>query len=742
MNYNAETIDRKTDQLLYRKKAASVLSDVLDKINTQKFSDPASEAWRESLCMLITTLDPRCKMFRISESMPYNIPAFDSLSFLDVMANLGYYARSEKMRLADVDSRLLPCLFIPENEPDRPCIIMTSERIFCGRRKKIVRMPRNNIRGTFWFFELYQEEKSETSKNIRAGTGYKWFRALTSRFGGTLSCILLSGLVLNLIALAAPLFIMLVYDRVISAAAPNILPMLAFGAAMAAALEWMLRSVRSKNLSWLAGRIGNIVSNRVFDQLVHLSPGYIERASVPSQVARIKTFESVRDFFSGSVFLSLLELPFVVIALAVIGIIAGPLVLVPVTVAFVYMALFLTVWRHVRVSIRTAAKAGSARQQFLMETVNKMEAIRGSDLTEAWQKKFRDLSAREAVTSFRLAWLGMVGEVLAHGLTVLSAVAVIGFGVGMVWAGTISTGALVATMILVWRVLSPFYSLCTMIPRLDQLRNSIRQVNQLMELDTEQATHRYSARLNKIKGRISFVNVGIRYSMDEDPILAGLSFEAMPGDIVAVTGRNGTGKTTLLKMVKGMYTPQVGSIRIDGFDLRQLDPVDLRRRVAYVPQESSFFYGTIAENLRFANPLASDREVEIALAQAGVLDDIRRMPQGINTLIGHSGIKLSSSLELRLAMVRAYLHDAPILLIDELPNSLLNDEAGKFMRDNLLRHKKARTTIIVTHREDFMSMADTIVVLRRNLPPQAGPRQFMLNEIRKQQIIHQVQKNS
>jgi ABC-type bacteriocin/lantibiotic exporter with double-glycine peptidase domain len=325
----------------------------------------------------------------------------------------------------------------------------------------------------------------------------------------------------------------------------------------------------------------------------------------------------------------------------------------------------------------------------------------------------------------------MCGETLAHALTILSAVAVIGFGVGMVWQGALTTGGLVATMILVWRVLSPFYSLCTMIPRLDQLRNSVRQVDRLMDLDSEETTQRNAARLSKIRGRVSFLNVGIRYSMDSDPLLAGLSFEAMPGDIVAVTGANGTGKTSILKMIKGMYTPQAGSIRIDGFDIRQLDPVDLRRRIAYIPQETSFFHGTIAENLRFANPLVTDREIVEALGQAGVGEDIRRLPKGLRTVIGHGGMTLSSSLELRLAMVRAYLHDAPILLIDELPNSLLSEQAGAFMRDHLLRHKKERTVIMVTHREDFMALADTIVILRRNMPPQMGPRQFMMDEMRK-----------
>lgn len=717
-----------------QKTASAALHDVLSRASGRQPGDRNSVIWRETLCMLITTINPRCKTFKVTDAMPHDARAFEHTALLDVMANLGYFARSERLRLSDVDPRLMPCLFIPDGGKNNPYICSARGKLYSARRKAWVRPPNRAVYGTFWFFEPYSEEKAQTSKNTRAGTGFKWFRALVTRFKTTLWCVLLAGLVLNLIALAAPLFIMVVYDRVLSSGAADILPMLAAGAAMGVAIEWMLRTVRSRNLSWLAARIGNIVSNRIFGQLIHLAPGYIERASVPSQVARIKTFETVRDFFSGPVFLSLLELPFMVIALVVIGVIAGPLVLVPLAVSFLYVGLFFAVWRYVRVSIRTAAKAGSARQQFLLETVNKMEPIRSSDLTLAWKRKFQELSAREAVTSFRLAWLGMVGETLAQGLTILSAVAVIGFGVGMVWAGTLTTGALVATMILVWRVLGPFYSLCTMIPRLDQLRNSVRQVDRLMEIDTEQTTHRTAARLGKVRGRISFVNVGIRYSMDTDPLLAGLTFDAMPGDIVAVTGPNGTGKSTLLKMVKGMYTPQSGSIRIDGFDLRQLDPVDLRRRIAYIPQETSFFRGTIAENLRFANPLVSDREMEIALAQAGLAADIGRLPDGVNTVIGHGGMVLSSSLELRLSMVRAYLHDASILLVDELPNSLLSEEAGQFMKDNLLRHKKDRTTIIVTHREDFMSMADTIVVLRRGLPPQSGPRPFMMNEMKKQAV--------
>src|SRR5690606_14351286 len=149
---------------------------------------------------------------------------------------------------------------------------------------------------------------------------------------------------------------------------------------------------------------------------------------------------------------------------------------------------------------------------------------------------------------------------------------------------------------------------------------------------------------------LSFINAGLRYGVEGDPLFSGLTFEAMPGDIVAATGSNGAGKSSLLKMIKGMYPPQTGSVRIDGFDIRQLDPMDLRRRIAYIPQHTHFFQGTIAENMRFGNPLATNREIEIALGQAGLMAEIRSLPSGIDTVIGEDGFALSSSVSLRLSM--------------------------------------------------------------------------------------------
>ncbi len=384
--------------------------------------------------------------------------------------------------------------------------------------------------------------------------------------------------------------------------------------------------------------------------------------------------------------------------------------------------------------IRLAAKTSSARQQFAIETFEKIQGVRGNGLSKIWESKFRDLSGREMVAHFKLNWIGLIAETLAHGITISAAVATVSFGVHLIWAGAMSTGALVASMILVWRVLTPFYSLCTMIPRLEQLRNSIMQVNKLMDINTEAMDAVTASRLPRMRGQISFRNAGIRYVEDSDPVFSNLSFDARAGDLVVVTGENGSGKSTLLKLIKGLYKADSGAVQIDGFDIRQLDAPDLRRQIAYIPQQPDFFQGTIFENLRLGNPLASQEEIEKALQMADVWNEIAAMPAGLNTIIGRYGTgALPTSLATRLSLARAYLHAAPILLIDELPNALLSGRAGKNLKDYLARSKGKRTCVMVCYREDFMNLADTLVVLRRGETPLAGARETVTETIVKQE---------
>lgn len=717
------------------------MMDTLSRAGYKSFQD--SHVWETCLCALILTLEPKCGFERILNALPastaQNSRGMDEVDFLNTFAHMGYYCRKANCALNHLDHRLLPAVFIPQKGV--PCIILKGEKESTLNYYDPVSMvisttpPSLDQEGKIWFFQKYDEHRASTSKFMRKGSGHSWFRALLGRFKGTYAQILTAGLILNIIALITPLFIMMVYDRVIAARSIETLPMLAIGVFVAIFFEWRLRAIRSRGLSWLAGRLDNVVGNKIFSHLVSLPPSMIESASVTAQIARIKTFESVRDFFSGSMFLSILETPFVFLSLIAVTIIAGPLALVPIAMILGYIALFYFMRNRIKIAIRLAAKASSMRQQFTIETFEKLEGIRGHGLSKHWIEKFRHLSGREMMTHFKLGWLGMVAENIANMLTVISAVLTVGFGTHLIWSGSLSSGALVASMILVWRILTPFYSLCTMIPRLEQLRNSIIQINDLMDIETEEEKGKAYASLPFLKGKISLQNVDFQYEGSKNNIINNLSFSANPGDTIAITGENGSGKATVLKLIKALYEPTGGNLRIDGFDIRQLNENTLRKQIAYVAKTPYFFHGTVIQNMHMANAMASEEDIVNALKLANVWEDVQSLPDGLNSYIGSSAKSgITNSLAFRLSLARAYLSPAKILLIDELPNTLLSSQTGKNLKDYIARSKGKRTVVFCTYREDFMRLADKIVWLRNALPPVAGPRQDVMDKLNKKEV--------
>jgi ABC-type bacteriocin/lantibiotic exporter with double-glycine peptidase domain len=718
-------------ELVVAKDARSAATgDLLGQLAASIWSGPQPiGALQACFCALVTALDRGLGARAVIEALPSPAGTFDLLDLFNAMANLGFQPRTAAATLATVDERLLPCLFRPQAEgaAAAPLVLLriTADRdgerelwAYDGATRRVRRIDLGGEDagrpGQIDLFLPYDAQQDPTSKFARAGTGHRWFRALLSRFRGLLGQIFLVGTALNAVALATPLFIMLVYDRVIASRSPETLAGLTVGVGLAIATEWALRAVRSKSLAWLAARLDHLVNTAVFERLFGLPAAALERASVPAQIARIKTFESVRDLFSGSVFLSFLEIPFTAVALLAIAWMAGPLAMVPLIALAVYLAVFWVLRHRIKLALRVAAKASSARQRFAIETFEKIEAIRANGLSDRWAAMYRTLSGRECTAGFRLAFIGMVGETLGHAISLIAAAATIGLGVDLIRQEAISTGGLIASMILVWRVLGPFHSLCSMIPRLEQLRNSIIQVNSLMDFDDEAATSAAASRLGVIKGRLAFERVGFRYALDHDPVLIELTFEAAPGELVVITGSNGAGKTTLLKLARGLHRPQAGAVRLDGFDLRQLDAMELRRRIGYVPQRPVLFAGTIADNLRLGAPAAPDRALWQALESVGAAAAVAALPDQLATRLrpGDAERQLSANLAARLNLARALLQEAPLLAIDEIPNALLAGAEGEAFKGFLRRQHGRRTILLAGHRPDLLRLADQVICLR------------------------------
>ena len=663
------------------------------------------------LIPLLKALGWRGDLAYLAVALPHFSDQLDVEGLRAVLANLNFTSRPAEAALHQIDSRLLPCLFVPKKGP--AMVVLSHEDdggivVFRGDTSEISRDEDVNAQGVAYFFREVETDSIDIAPEAAPKV---WSSGIARRFRGLLSQMLLVTLFTSLLALAVPLFIMTVYDRVIPAASHHLLLYLAGGMAVALIFDVGLRVIRGRMLAYLGGRIDVLLGSAVFQQIMHLPVVMTERASIGSQLSRLRQFDAVREFFTGPLATVVLELPFAILFIATIAIIAGPLAWMPVILIALFCLVGAVLFPSMRRAVANSAEARARRQVFIIELLSQMRQVKTSAVEPLWSERYREISAQTSLTQFKSSQTANVAQTIAQALMLGAGIATLGLGTLMVIAGDITVGALVATMALIWRVLAPLQMGFLSITRFEQIRSVIRQVNQLMRLDVERAPGSVPNRLRSFRGEIVFNRVTLRHSPTSEPALMGIQFAVEAGKIVVVTGTNGSGKTTLLRMVAGLYQPQGGNVLIDGLDIRQLDVAELRNAVAFVPQSSQLFHGTISQNLRLANPLATDDEIREAARDADLHDDILALPEGFETrLTDQLQRQLPNGFKQRLMLARAYVKKSPIYLLDE-PGRHLDASGDQALMRKLESLRGNATVLMVTHRPSHMRLADQIAYI-------------------------------
>ena len=575
-----------------------------------------------------------------------------------------------------------------------------------------------NLRG-----EVYVFSRLDETADARTRGRVNWFRWVSERFRPLAYQALAMTFLLNLLALATPLFVMAVYDRVVATGSLTTLTNIAIGVAIAILCDGGLRFGRARLVAYIGARIDMIVGTSVFQQILYLPPAFTERASVGSQVARLTEFESIREFFTGALVLVFLELPFVIIFITVIWLLGGNLASVPVVTIGVFFVFGLIIHPMSQNIVEESTNSTGRRKNFLVEALTNARELKCCGAVDNWRERFSELSASAATVNFRNGQLSALIGTISHVLMTTSAAAIIMIGTLKVIDGEMSVGAMVAVMILVWRVLAPLQSGLVALSRLQKVRLGVQRINDLMKIRPEREPFAQPLTARNFVGQIDFNRVSLRYGATADPALIGASFSLSAGTIATVAGSNGAGKSTILKLIAGLYQPQAGSIFIDGVDIRQIDPLQLRAAIGYVPQVCHLFRGTIAQNLRLAHPTASRDELELAADRAAILEDILALPEGFSTRIGdYKSSQLPSEFCQRLSLARAYVKCPAILLLDEPVNNL--DSLGDEAFAQAIEHFRSESTIImVTHRPSHIRLADQVIYLRNAHVAFAGPRE-------------------
>jgi ATP-binding cassette subfamily C protein/ATP-binding cassette subfamily C protein LapB len=679
-----------------------------------------------ALCLLplLRALNAEASPRAIAEALPHFANDLDLTDMLNVMANLGWESRSLGLRLGTLDPRLTPGLLLTEGGP--AMVVLGRDgamaRVYDPARRAEVDIPAAGVHGRYYVFR-----DTERTEGARQEKGY--FGRLVNRFRALILRTLGATLASNLVMLSTPLFIMSLYDKVIPNGALDTLAIMLLGIVVALAGDWTLKALRAKMIAHLGGRLDYILGRAVFQRVLSLPPAFTEMANISSQVSRLKDFETIREFFTGPVAAVLFELPFASIFLLMMAILGGPIVFAPAGAMVLFFVIALIMRPHLKRQVAASARTGSRRHEFLVEIFSKVRDIKDTGTEALWRERFRELSAEAVMTSQAATRTTAILGVLSQGLIVAAGLTTLGWGVLRVLDGNMTVGALIASMIMVWWVLKPLGVVFSALTQVARVRDSVGQIDRLMQVAPEWQEGNTTPLGKRFAGKLTLAQVSLRYLADQDPAIAGLTLQVEPGEVVAFAGPNGCGKTTILKMVMGMYRPQAGTVRIDDVDIRQIDPLALRQAIAYVPQQCEMFFGTIAQNLRLAHPAATDRELRWACEEAGLLADIEALPRGFETRVGdgHTG-SLPSHFMQRLSLARAYLKRAPITLFDEPANGLDFTGDQQFMKV-LQRMRGHSTVLLVSHRPSHLKLADRVAILQQGQLRMLGAPEQVLGRL-------------
>jgi ATP-binding cassette subfamily C protein LapB len=570
---------------------------------------------------------------------------------------------------------------------------------------------------------------------FEAGTGSERILATHHWFWGTLARawplygeVAAASVLINIFTVLSPIFFMNVYDRVVPNKAVETFWVLALGMAVVYVFDFGLKLLRGWFIDVAGRRADTALSSAIFEQVMarRLDAG---RESVGTLANNVREFESLREFFTSATMTTLIDLPFVLLFLAVIAMVGGwqmaavPLVAIPIVVG---MGVALQV--PLRDRIRRVFRATEAKHAILIETLGSIEAVKALGAASQMQRKWEEVVDYVAKEGLGTRFLSSFAVNFSAWIQAMVGLATLAVGVYLVGENHITTGALVACTIIAGRAMAPLSTVAALLTRYHQSISALAALNRIMTAPRERPRDRHFVHRPGLRGEIQFQNVVFKYPGSETDALAGVSFAIKEGDRVGIIGRIGSGKTTLAKLLVSLYQPQAGSILVGGTDIRAIDPVDLRRAVGYLPQNIALFAGSVRDNLLLGAPGADDAAILRAATLSGLLDIVNRHPKGFDMPVGERGDALSGGQRQIVALARALITDPPILVLDE-PTHAMDHSAEERLKTQMQAELSGRTIVIVTHRESLLSAIDTLVVMDNAKVVAAGPRELVLRAI-------------
>jgi len=581
-------------------------------------------------------------------------------------------------------------------------------------------------------FFAQPQHKFDVTSGTLIPRARSWFRDTLKRSRWLYADAIAASLVINLIALAAPLFVMNVYDRVVPNQATATLWVLAIGICGAYLFDLLLKSLRSLCLDLAGKKTDLIISATLFERIVGMSMK-VRPARVGSYAQNIHEFQGMRDFLTSLTLASLIDLPFTVIILLVIALLGGHLVWIPIIAFPLALGIGHLLQKPLTATLERTMALGAERQSSLIETLAGLDAVKvnnaESERQYQWEQTIGTLSRLE----LRVKVLSGLAMNITLLIQQLAGVAMIIFGVYQIIDGNLSMGGLVACYMLSGRALGPLAQLSGLLTRYQQAKVTMVSVDQMMELPQERNYDERPLSRQALQGSMEFREVDFTYPNQQNLALRRVNLNVRPGEKIGIIGRSGSGKSSLAKLLVGLYQPDSGSLLVDGVDIRQIDVSELRHNIGYVAQDIQLLAGTLRDNLVSGARYVDDEMVLQAAELAGVHEFARLHPQGYELQVGERGQNLSGGQRQNVALARALLLNPPILLLDE-PTSAMDNTGEERLKQRLQSVVESKTVILVTHRASLLSLVDRLIVIDRGQILADGPKAAVMEALKKGQI--------
>ncbi len=552
-----------------------------------------------------------------------------------------------------------------------------------------------------------------------------WFWSVVQQFWPNYVHVASAALLINIMALAAPLFIMNVYDRVVPNGAIASLVALSIGLFIAVIFDFVLRAVRSRIIDLTGKKLDVVLASSIFEHALAIKmdkrPG-----SVGVLANQLRDFDSVREFFTSGSVVSATDLLFALLFVFVLFLIAGPLAWIPLTVLPIMIALGFIIQRPLDRAMKRLQSESAARHGVLIESLGGIETIRATGAEARMQTAWERSVAAAARTGEDVHFWASFALNSANTAQQLTTLLMVVAGVFLIIDGKLSVGALVAATMLAGRILGPIAGIAAVITRASQSLTALRAIDAVMALERERPLGRNFVARRIEKGSVAFENVTFKYPNAQDSALEKVSFKIAPGERVGIIGRIGSGKTTVGRLLVGFYEPQDGHVLVDGVDIRQYDPADLRSGVGFVLQDTDLFMGKLRDNITLGRPSATDEEVLAAARLAGVESFMAGHPLGYDMPISEGGRSLSGGQKQAIGLARVLIRRPKILFLDEPTAHFDVRSESEFLERLKALAARDITIIVSTHRLSLLSLVDRLMIFDKGRLVADGPRDAVL----------------